>query len=530
MKLRILLCLLLAGCEVGPDYVRPPPSTLPVAYKELQGWVPAHPADMADRGAWWTVYNDPLLNQLAAQVAVSNQTVIADEAVFRQNVAVVAQARAQLFPQVDLSASGSRRAGTSGGSTVFSSSSGLNSAGTTAGSAASATTGAGAGTGTVGTGTTAATTSGSGTVASTGSSGSGRASNSLAIEGALSWELDLWGRIRREVESDVANAQASAADLANARLSLQSQLVTDYMLLRAADELNGILTQTVSDFQRALTITQNQYNAGVAARGDVISAETQVAGAQAAVINTGVTRAQLEHAIAVLAGEAPSELTIPPGPLPRAVPLVPPGVPSVLLERRPDIASAERNMEAQNAKIGVAVAAYYPQVTLSGLLGLAGSSFGGLFSVANNVWSIGGSAAETLFDAGARSAAVRQARAEYDQAVATYRQTVLTAFQQVEDELAATRILQQQVAAQARAVDLARRSVAIALNQYRAGTQPFTTVITAQNTLLTDQQALLTVRQNLYTASVALIVALGGGWSDAQLPPPGQIKDQPIFP
>ncbi len=514
---RLLLCLLLAGCAVGPDYRRPPPSSLPVAYKELDGWAPARPSDLADRGAWWTVYGDKLLDQLASQVAVSNQTLIADAALFRQNVAVVAETRAQLFPTIGATASASRRRGTSGGGTVLSSPGlgGLDTTGTTTGA------------GTTGTGETGVTGSGASTV---GGSSGGRASNSYALEGTASWEIDLWGRIRRQVESDVAAAQASAADLANARLSLQSQLVTDYVLLRGADELKALLDRTAADFARAVQIAQNQYNAGTAARGDVIAAQTQLAGAEAQAINTGVQRAELEHAIAVLMGRAPAELTIPPGTLPQAVPLVPPGVPSTLLERRPDIASAERLVQAQNAKIGVAVAAFYPQVTLSGLLGLAGSSLGGVFSVANNVWSLGGSAAQTLFDGGARSAAVRQARAEYDQAVATYRQTVLTAFQQVEDQLAATRILQQQSEAERRAVDLARRSVAIALNQYRAGTQPFTTVITAQNTQLADEQAALTVQQNLLTASVSLIVALGGGWTDVELPRPAAIRDQPIFP
>lgn len=510
---RLLLCLLLAGCAVGPDYVRPPPSSLPIAYKELQGWAPARPADMADRGAWWSVYGDPLLDRLAPLVAVNNQTLIADAALFRQNVAVVAQARAQLFPTLGATGSATRRRGTTGGTTVLSST-GIDTTGTT--SAASDSTGA--------------TRSGASTVGGSGGGSGGRASNSYALEGTASWEIDLWGRIRRQVESNVAAAQASAADLANARLSLQSQLVSDYILLRAADELKDLLDRTAAEYRRAVQIAQNQYNAGTAARGDVISAQTQLAGAEAAAINTGVQRAQLEHAIAVLMGLAPAELTIPPGRLPPSAPVAPPGLPSTLLERRPDIASAERSIEAQNAKIGVAVAAYYPQVTLSGLLGLAGSSFGGLFTVADNVWSLGGSVAGTIFDGGARSAAVRQARAEYDQAVATYRQTVLTAFQQVEDELSGTRILQQQLAAEQRAVDLARRSVAIALNQYRAGTQPFTTVITAQNTLLGDEQTLLTVRQTLLTANVALITALGGGWTDAELPRPADIKDQPIFP
>jgi len=505
------LCLVLAGCEVGPDYVRPPPASLPIQYKELDGWRPAHPSDMADRGAWWEIYGDPTLDSLAAQVQVNNQTLIADEAAFRQAVAVVAEARAQLFPTLGLTATAERRRGTTGGSTLLSSSS-LTAVNTAATGSAT---------------TTAATTSGAGT---TGGGSSGRAATVYEVEGTASWEIDLWGRIRRQVESDVAAAQASAADLANARLSLQSTLVTDYMTLRASDELADLLQRTVADYQRALQITVNQYNAGTAARGDVITAQTQLAGAQASLINVGVQRSQLEHAIAVLVGKAPAEVTIGPGHLPNAVPLVPPGVPSALLERRPDIAASERTMEQQNAAIGVAVAAYYPTVTLSGLLGLAGDPVSQLFTISNNVWSLGASAAQTLFDGGARSATVRAARATYDQAVANYRQTVLTAFQQVEDELSSTRILQQQLVAENEAVQFARRAVQIALNQYRAGTQPYTTVITAQNTQLTDEQTALTVRQNLLNASVALVVALGGGWTDTQLPTPGPLKDQPIFP
>ncbi len=507
MRAAIGLCLLLAGCMVGPDYVRPPATAVPVAYKELDGWKPAVPRDLVQRGMWWTMYGDPTLNSLAGQVAVNNQTLIADAAAFRVAVAVVAEARAQLFPTLGAAFSAERRQGTSGGSTVSSSSSlsGLSSSNTV--------------------GTT-------GTSVTTGSGGSsfGGASTSYEVEGTASWELDLWGRIRRQVESDVAAAQVSSADLANATLSMQSTLVTDYMELRAADELKALLDQTVADYIRALQITQNQYKAGTAARGDVITAQTQLAGAQAQAINVGVQRSQLEHAIAVLIGKAPADITVSEGPLPPVLPLIPPGVPSTLLERRPDIAAAERTMAEQNAAIGVAIAAFYPQVTLSGLLGLAGDPISQLFNVSNNIWSLGASVSQTIFDGGARSATVRAARATYDEAVATYRQTVLTAFQQVEDQLAATRILQDQLKAENEAVALARQAVQIALNQYRAGTQPYTTVITAQNTLFTDEQAALTVRQDLFTASVSLIVALGGGWTPENLPQPATLKDQPILP
>lgn len=507
MRAAFCLTLLLAGCMVGPDYVRPPAASVPVTYKELDGWKPAAPRDMVQRGMWWTMYGDPTLDSLAGQVAVNNQTLIADAAAYRQAVAVVAEARAQLFPTLGAAFSAERRKGTTGGGTVLSSSSlsGLSSA------------------------NTVGTTTAGGSTVSTGSGG-GRASTTYEVEGTANWELDLWGRIRRQVESDVAAAQVSAADLANATLSLQSTLVTDYLELRAADELKALLDRTVADYQRALQITQNQYNAGTAARGDVITAQTQVAGAQAQAINVGVQRAQLEHAIAVLVGKAPADITIGDGRLPPSVPLIPPGLPSTLLERRPDIASAERTMAEQNAAIGVAIAAFYPQVTLSGLLGLAGNPVSQLFNVSNNLWSLGASASQTIFDGGARSATVRAARASYEQAVATYRQTVLTAFQQVEDQLAATRILQEQLKAENEAVALARRAVQIALNQYRAGTQPYTTVITAQNTLFTDEQAALTVRQNLFTASASLIVALGGGWAPSALPQPEALKDQPVFP
>jgi len=508
------LCILVAGCAVGPDYVRPPAVGVDTSYKELDGWKPATPRDMSDRGDWWTIYGDPTLDSLAAQVQVSNQTLRADEAAFRQAVAVVAEARAQLFPTLGATFSAERRRGTSGGSTVLSSS-GLSAVNSLATGAAS---------------TTIATSSGIGGTGGSAGSSFGRAATTYQLEGTASWEIDLWGRVRRQVESDVAAAQASAADLANARLSLQSTLVTDYLELRAADELEELLNRTVADYRRAVSITENQYNAGVAARGDVITAQTQLAGAEASAINVGVQRAQLEHAIAVLIGRAPAEVTIGHGHLPAFVPLVPPGVPSALLERRPDIAAAERTMAQQNAAIGVAVAAFYPQVTLSGLLGLAGDPVSQLFTISNNVWSLGGSAAQTIFDGGARSATVGAARAAYDQAVANYRQTVLTAFQQVEDELSAARILQEQAAAEARAVQLAERAVQIALNQYRAGTQPYTTVITAQNTALTDEQAALTVRQNLLTASAALVVALGGGFTEQSLPTPSTLKDQPIFP
>ena len=519
------LLLWLAGCMVGPDYQRP--AAVPaVRFKELDGWKQAQPADTLDRGAWWSIYNDPVLDGLERQVATGNQTLAAQEAAFRQAVAAVATARSQLFPTLavttEVTRESSGASGRGGGvATLTSPTLGANAgaSGTTAGT----TTGTA---GTAGTGTTTVATTGGG-LGGTG----GITRTTYSIEGTADWELDLWGRVRRQVESNVAAAQASAADVANARLSAEAQLAVDYFELRAADSLSALLQQTVSDYQRTLQITQNQYNVGVAARGDVITAQTQLAGAQASFINVGVNRAQLEHAIAALTGHAPVDLTIPAAPLPDRVPVVPPGVPSALLERRPDIAAAERTMQAQNAQIGVAVAAFYPQVTLSALFGFAGDPLTSLISAANRVWSLGAAAGETLFEGGARTAAVASARAAYDEAVANYRQTVLTAFEGVEDELSALRVLGAQGETETEAVRFAQRSVEIAINEYKAGTQPFTTVITAQNTLLTNQQAALTVLQDRLVASVTLIENLGGGWSATDLPSRDSLQEfNPLLP
>jgi NodT family efflux transporter outer membrane factor (OMF) lipoprotein len=516
------LAALLAACTVGPDYRRPSPSAVPVAYKELAGWKPGTPSDTLDRGAWWSVYNDPVLDGLERQVAISNQTLRAQEAAFRLAVATVAVARSQLFPTVATTASVQRSSrgsgGVSGGTTT------LTSPSLGVGSAGVGTTGTGlAGTG-VNTLTTTSTRTGS-------SLGGTRTSTSFSLEGTVDWELDLWGRIRRQIEGDVSLAQASAADVANARLSAQAQLAIDYFELRAADSLAALLDQTVRDYREALRIAENQYNVGVAARGDVITAQTQLAGAQASFVNVGVQRATLEHAIAVLAGRAPADLTIPPETLPARVPVVPPGVPSELLERRPDVAAAERTMSAQNAQIGVAIAAFYPTVTLSALFGYVGDPVQSLVQAANRLWSLGASASESLFEGGARTAAVAAARASYEEAVATYRQTVLTAFEGVEDELSSLRVLADEATAEDEAVALARRAVQIALNEYRAGTQPYTTVITAQNTLLTNEQAALTVRQDRFVASVTLIEDLGGGWGATDLPSRNSLQTfDPLLP
>jgi NodT family efflux transporter outer membrane factor (OMF) lipoprotein len=456
------LLLLLGGCMVVPDYHRPAP-VLSAQYKELAGWVPAHPADDIPKGAWWLIYNDPFLTSLEGRVAVSNQTIANFAAQYAQAQAIVDETRAQLFPVLGATASVTRSRAGSGG---------------------------------VGT-------------------GGGGTRTQYIVQGSASWDLDLWGRIRRQVQSDVAAAQVSVADLRNAVLSAQASLATDYAELRYEDSLFDLLQATVEAYRTALRITHNQVVAGIAAPGDEALAATQLASAQASLVNVGVARGQYEHAIAVLAGLPPANLAIPHAGLGDDVPVVPAGVPSVLLQRRPDIAAAERTMAQENALIGVQVAAFYPDVTLSADFGWEGGPIGMLFSAANRVWSLGAGATETLFEGGARSAAVRAARAAYDASVASYRQTVLSALEQVEDDLVALRVLQTQAAAEDAAVLQARRSVAIALNEYRAGTQAYTTLITAQTALLSNEQAALSVREQRWVASVALVQALGGS-PDAQ--------------
>jgi NodT family efflux transporter outer membrane factor (OMF) lipoprotein len=470
----LLLLPALAGCMVGPGYHRAPVAT-PVAYKELAGWKPGHPLDAIDRGAWWSVYHDPLLDSLESRVAVSNQTLAEAYAAYRNAQAIVREARANLFPVLDATSSATRAAQGTAGRGISSGFSGAN-------------------------------------------GGQGISTTSYTLEGSASWDLDVWGRVRRTVESDVAAAQASAADVASAQLSAQGALATDYFDLRASDALEKLLSDTVAGYQRTLQITQNQYDVGVAARSDVLTAQVQLESTQAQLINVGVARAQYEHAIAVLTGQPPAALSIPAGELAADVPIVPVSVPSALLERRPDVAAAERAMQQQNALIGAAIAGYYPDISLSALYGYVGNPLSSLISASNRVWSLGATGTETIFAGGARSAEVAAARATYDEAVATYRQTVLTAFQQVEDELAALRILEREAEAQAVAVRDARHAVDIALNEYRAGTQPYTTVVTAQDTALTDEQSALTVQQNRLVASVALIQALGGGWDSTRLP------------
>ena len=506
MKAAPLLGVLLAACTVGPDYHRPGAVGVTGGFKEAPpGWTVAQPQDDAPKGEWWEIYHDPILSRLERQVVVSNQTVKQFEAQYREAAATVDIARSALFPTVGLSV-GDTRSSRGGSSSVLGST-----AGTVGANPLS------------GTSTTGSTTTTTGSTTSTGGGvslgrGGGTTTTTYSVQGTINWDLDVWGRIRRQVESDVAAAQVSAADLVNATLSAQALLATDYFQLRAQDALDKLLTDTVAAYADALRITRNQYNAGTADPSAYSSAQTQLDTTKALLVNVGVLRTQYEHAIAVLTGVSPSELALEPGALMADVPVAPGTVPAGLLQRRPDVAAAERIMQQQNAQIGVQVAAYYPDISLSALYGYSGNPLGSLIQAANRVWSLGAQATQVLFEGGLRNAEVALARATYDASVASYRQTVLTAFQQVEDELSALRILEQQNRADETAVASAKRSVQIALNTYVAGTQAYTNVITQQTALLTNQETALSVQGQRLVASVALVQALGGGFSADDLP------------
>jgi NodT family efflux transporter outer membrane factor (OMF) lipoprotein len=462
---------LVSGCAVGPAYQRPS-APEPAAYKELQGWVPAAPADALDRGPWWTLFNDPQLNELAASVEVSNQNVAAAVAAYAQARALVTEQRASLFPSLSLTGSGTRSGTRSerGNATVDPNGN---------------------------------------IVGSTGSS----ANNAYRLSLGTSWEPDVWGRLRAGVTAASANAQASAADLASARLSAQGELASDYLQLRAIDIARGILATTIAGYQRVLTITTNRFNVGIVPHSDVFQAQTQLSSAQSDDLGLIRQRAQLEHAIAVLVGKSPAELAI--APLPQwqvTVPDVPVGVPSTLLQRRPDIAGAERRVAAANEQIGIARSAYFPNIGLNASLGTSSSKVGDLFNVSNAAWSFGLSAAQTLFDAGATRARVEGARAAHEEAVARYRQTVLDAFAGIEDQLAATRILAQQQELQRQASETADKVEQQVLNRYNAGQVSYSEVVQAQVTALNARRTLVQTQSDRQTTAVALIQALGGGW------------------
>jgi len=457
------IALLLAGCAVGPDYVRPA-MPVPAGFKEDPDWKPAQPSDRSMPAAWWKAFDDADLDALAEQVAVANQNIRVAEANYRESAALARQAFAALFPVVSLDASATRSKGSSGA--------------TAARSVAPAT------------------------------------FDSVTL--GATWTVDLWGGLRRSLEEARANASASAGDLAATTLSLQGQLVADYLSLRVSDEQRRLLEDAVDAYQKSLDLTDSRYRAGVAARSDVTQAQAQLEATRAQSIDVRISRAQLEHAIAVLIGKAPADFSIAPRPYQLQFPIVPALLPATLLERRPDVAAAERRAAAANAQIGVATAAFFPTLTLSANGGYSAPSGASLFSVPYRVWSLGPTLAEKLFDAGARSAAREQAVASWDAATATYRQTVLAALQNVEDSLASLRILAQESVVEATAVKAAQESLALTTSQYKGGTVSYLNVITAQTTELTSRQNALTIDGRRAAATVQLIQALGGGWEGLQ--------------
>ncbi len=454
----------LFSCAVGPNYVRPS-AAVPPQYREMKGWKIAQPGDTAIKGAWWQLFDDPLLNSLETGITITNQNIVQAEAQYRQALALVKAARANYFPTVTAGSSYTRSR--------------------TSGKAAPVTS-------------------------------SGIFSNySLPVDAA--WDLDVWGRVSRTVEASRASAQASEADLESARLSARTSLAQNYFQLRALDTQKKILDDTVISYRESLKLTKNLYAGGVVSRADVLQAETQLKTTQAQAIDTGVQRAQLEHAIALLVGKPASELSIPFSPLAASTPLklpeIPVGLPSELLERRPDIASAERSVAAANARIGVAEAAFYPTITLSASAGFQSSSFSHWLEWPSRFWSVGPAIAESIFEGGLRRALTEEARAAYDANVAFYRQTVLSGFQQVEDNLAALRVLDDEAGAQADAVKASSQTVEVITNQYKAGIVSYLNVINAQTIALNNERTAAQIMGNRLTAAVLLIKALGGGWN-----------------
>lgn len=462
------LCVaLLSACAIGPDYQRPQVAE-PVHYKEAEGWRQANPSDALARGAWWELYADAQLNGLIEKLNSSNQSVAQAEAQFRQARALVRSSRGAFFPSVDLSAGKTRAS------------------------------------------------------QGTGSSSSGLSSSSSGIRDTyntqlgVSWEADVWGKLRRDLEANTASAEASFADLAAMRLSQQSELVQNYLQLRVIDEQKRLLEATVAAYQRSLTMTQNQYQAGVSGKDAVAQAQTQLKSTQADLIDLIWQRAQFENAIAVLIGVPPAEFNLAQSKSIPVLPQVPLGVPSQLLERRPDIASAERSVIAANAKIGVAKAAYYPDLTLSLAGGYSSSTYADWISLPNRFWSVGPKLAMTLFDGGQRSAEVDRTEAVYDQTVAKYRQTVLDGFREVENYMIQLKVLEDEAGVRQQALDSAREALRLTENQYKAGLIGYLDVVTSQTTALSNERSVLSLLQSRLIASVQLIAAMGGGW-DGQL-------------
>jgi len=476
---------LLGGCTVGPKY-HTPTAANPAAYKELtpanyyttDGWKVAQPKDDALRGKWWEIFNDPQLNALEEEVNISNQNIAAAAASFFSAHAMVLEARSQYFPTVSTNPSITRIRQSASLRTL--------------------------------------------TIGSGGGGGSNSSTNLSFTEYTLpfdaTWQPDLFGRIRNTVRSQVYGSQASAADLENTRLTVQSELAIDYFSLRTQDALQELLDATVIYYQESLKLTQALYETGIDSDEAVAQAETQLETTQAQATGIGLTRAQFEHAIAVLVGKPASDFSIHVEPLKAKPPAIPYGIPSQLLERRPDIAASERLVAQANAQIGIAKAAYYPTVTLSAMLGLQSASIVDWFTWPSRFWSVGPALAETLFDAGLRHATVAQFRGAYDQTVANYRLAVLTGFQQVEDNLSALRVLSLEIQQQDTAVKSAERNLKVATDRYKLGIDPYLNVITAQTLLLSAKETAVNLRNQQMTSSVQLIEALGGGWDKSQLP------------
>lgn len=458
-----LCVLLLSACAVGPDYKKPTVTT-PVQFKQALGWRQATPNDALKRGAWWEVYGDEQLNGLVEKLNTSNQTVAQYDAQYRQAQALVRSARGAFFPTFGLTTTKNR------------------------------------------------SSQGIGSSSSSLSSSSSGIRDTYNAQLNVSWEADIWGKLRRIREADQASAQASLADLASMRLSLQSQLVQNYLQLRVIDEQKRLLEATVEAYQRSLTTTQNQYRHGVSGKDAVAQAQTQLKSTQADLIDLIWQRAQFENAIAVLMGQAPADFSLAAITSVPALPEIPLQVPSRLLERRPDIAAAERSVMAANANIGVAIAAYYPDLSLSMNGGYSSSTFANWISLPNRFWSVGPQLATTLFDGGQRSAEVDRTEAVYDQTVAQYRQTVLNGFQEVENYLVKLKVYQDEAVVRAEALDAARESLRLTNNQYKAGLIAYLDVVTVQTTALSNERSVLTLLQSRLIASVQLIAALGGGW------------------
>jgi len=485
-----ITAILLSGCTVGPKYhrpdasVQPPPTSYkesPTNFADSGDWKVAQPQDAMLHGKWWEIYNDPELNALEDQLNINNQNIKQAFENFMEARTLVAQARSQLFPTVGTTPSYQR---------AFSSAN-LH-----------------------------------GSTGSTGATAGGTQSTVYSLPASVSWEPDLWGKVRNTIHETQYNAQLSAADLENERLSEQASLAVFFFELRGQDALQKIFDETIEADKKSVELTRARYETGVDDQISLVQAQNALESAESSGTNLGIARAQFEHAIAVLIGTTPSSFSIPVKPLNAAPPVIPVGVPSQLLERRPDIAASERSMAAANAQIGIAVAAYYPNLTLSAQAGFQSSSIKNLLAWPSRFWSVGPSVSETIFDAGLRRAAVLQFVALYNADVAGYRQTVLTAFQQVEDDLASVRILSKQIQLQLAAEQSAERYLELANARYYTGVDTYLNVLVAQSTLLTDQQQLAALRTQAMTASVQLIEALGGGWDLSQLPTPAQVSEK----